>query len=141
LPSNLIVATAPSGAKDILELKRSAKDGDSVVLRGRIGGRKDPIADNRAILTLIDVSMIPCNQIPEDRCSTPWDACCHPKEEILANSATVQVVGSDGQLVRAGLSGVGGLAPMKEILVTGKIAGPVDEKNLLVQATNIYVVP
>ena len=28
----------PAGAKDILELKRTAKDGDAVVLRGRIGG-------------------------------------------------------------------------------------------------------
>jgi hypothetical protein len=139
LPSGLIATTAPAGAKDILELKRTAKDGDAVVLRGRIGGRKDPIGENRAIITLIDVSLVPCNQKPEDRCATPWDACCQTPETIIANSATVEVVDGNGQLLKANLAGKGGIAPMKQILVTGKVAGPVDQKNLLVRASSIYV--
>jgi hypothetical protein len=140
LPSGLIATTAPAGAKDILALKRTAKDGDAVVLRGRIGGRKDPIGENRAIITLIDMSLEPCNKKPEDRCATPWDACCQTPETITANSATVEVVDGNGQLVKASLGGKGGIAPMKQILVTGKVAGPVDQKNLLVRASSIYVV-
>jgi len=111
-----------------------------VVLRGRIGGRKDPIGENRAIITMIDMSLNPCNQPPETRCATPWDACCHPQDVIADNSATVEVVDANGQLLKANLAGKGGIAPMKQILVTGTVSGPVDQKNLLVRASSIYVV-
>ena len=38
LPAGLVVPEAPAGARDVVALKKGAKDGDEVVVRGRVGG-------------------------------------------------------------------------------------------------------
>src|SRR5262245_39878103 len=72
LPSSLLLTRAPDGAKDVRAVKASAKDGDTVVVRGVIGGRVDPIASNRAILTILDPSIPTCDKNSGDACKTPW---------------------------------------------------------------------
>ena len=139
LPKELILSKAPENAKDLLAVKKSAKEGEQVVIRGVIGGDEKPIAENRALFMLLDPSVNTCNKTPGDGCTTPWDACCEPKDTLVEKSASIQVVGADGKPLKTGLAGVGGIAPLKTVIVTGKVHGPMDGKNLLVDATGIFV--
>jgi hypothetical protein len=137
LPAGLIAATAPAGAKGVIEVKGSAKDGDDVVVRGVVGGREDPVAANQAILTLLDAGVTTCDKM-DDGCKTPWDACC--EKDLPAKIATVQVVGADGKPLKSDLSAAG-VKPMKQVVVAGKARVPADGKALIIEANQIHLVP
>jgi len=139
VPETLILASAPEGAQDLAAVKESAKPGDQVTIRGVIGGREEPLAENRAVFMLIDPSVTTCDRMPGDSCKTPWDACCEDPDLIKQKSATVQVVDAEGQPLKKGLSGVGGIAPNKPIIVKGVVREGSDAQNLVVDATGIHV--
>jgi hypothetical protein len=141
LPANLFVETAPPGAIDVAAAKKSIKDGQSVVIKGRVGGQKEPLAPSRAIVTLSDLALRTCDKSPMDKCSTPWDSCCEPQDEIAASSLTVQVVGAGGQPIKAGLAGVEGIAPMKQLIVAGIAKTLPGSDAIIVEARQIYVTP
>jgi hypothetical protein len=138
LPATLVLASAPANAKDVKAAKDGLKPGDEVVIHGVIGGRAEPIAANRAILTVIDPSIQTCDKMPGDTCKTPWDACCVDKDEVTAAAATVQVVNGNGQPLKVGLNGHKGIAPLKDVTVVGKVRSS-DANNLVIDATGIYV--
>jgi hypothetical protein len=147
LPADLIATTPPDGAQDVSAVKKTAKDGDAVVVRGKIGGSEQPIAKNRALMTILDASLKTCDTIPGDKCPTPWDACCESSEARAANSATVQVVGTNGKPLTGTLENAGGIKPLKNVIVAGivRIApGDVVDANakpLVIEAKQIYVTP
>ena len=140
IPATLVLANAPANAEDVKLAKANLKPGDEVVLHGVIGGRVDPLAANRAIMTVIDPSLPTCDKMSggDDHCKTPWDACCEEQETIAAAAATVQVVNDKGQPLKIGLNGHKGIAPGKDVTVVGKVRSA-EDKNLVVDATGIYV--
>ncbi len=73
-------------AVDVGEARKIAQQGQQVVIKGRIGGVPNPFADKYAIFVLSDLRLLMC----EEKCPTPWDYCCTPREKILANVATVK---------------------------------------------------
>jgi hypothetical protein len=139
LPAGLIVTTAPEGALDVAAAKQSARDGQPIVVKGHVGGQVEPLVANRAIMTIADLSLRTCDQVPGDTCKTPWDSCCEPKDVVAAKSISIQVVHPDGKPIKAGLSGLGGIKPQKQVIVEG-VAKQVDQTTV-VQARHIYVVP
>lgn len=138
LPDGVLLKEAPAGAKGVAEIKKSAKPGDEVVLLARVGGRMDPISKDRALLTVMDTSIKSCKEMPGDTCPTPWDYCCEERDSLVANSATVQIVDAAGQPLKGGLEGVGGIKPLSDIVVKGKVQQS-DGKVLVVNATGVYV--
>jgi hypothetical protein len=141
LPAGLFVTAAPDGAIDVVAFKQSAKDGEPVVIKGVIAGQLEPLAANRAIMTVADASLQTCNKTPGDTCATPWDACCEPKDVISAKTVSVQVVGSDGQPIKTGLKDAAGLAPNKQVVVSGTAKAAPGGDAMIVQARQIHVVP
>jgi hypothetical protein len=139
LPPTLFVDKAPDGAVELAAAKKTAKPGDEVVVRGRIAGQKDPLAPNRAIFTLLDAAVPTCEKSPMDTCPTPWDACCEPRENLQANTATIQVVDGSGKPLKTSLRGVNGIEPLKELVVVGKVKDSGDANTLVIDATRIYV--
>ena len=121
LPPDLFLDAAPDGALELAAAKKSAKVGEEIVVRGRIAGHKDPLAPNRAILTLLDSAVLTCDRMPGDSCATPWDACCEPRESLQANVATIQVVDASGSPLKTGLRGTNGIEPLKEVTIVGKV--------------------
>ncbi len=138
LSASLIVQQQPEGAKDLAAVKKQAKAGESVVVRGRVGGRNDPIAADRAILTLLDLSVPTCEKSPMDKCPTPWDACCETPETLLSNTATIQAVDAAGQPLKTTLRGLGGIEPAKELVVSGKIRS-IDGDVMVIDAIAVHV--
>ncbi|MGD9688398.1 MAG: hypothetical protein AB7Q91_00310 [Phycisphaerales bacterium] len=142
LPTGFFVDKQPENARDVSEARKSGtlKVGDKVVLRGRIGGSRQPFVAGRAVFTLMGRGLKACNENPDDKCSRPWDYCCETREDILAHSVTVQIVDARGQILRTDMKGRRGLKELSEMVVVGTIA-LADGKAVVVNATAAYATP
>lgn len=134
-PQTLFVADIAEAPVAVADAKASAKEGDTVVLHGHIGGRKDPFIGGRAVFTVVDTTLMQCT----DGCGTPWDFCCDTQGDIATNAATVQVVGADGAVIRSDINGVSGVEPGAEVVIAGTVAKRDNEATLVVNATSIWV--
>jgi hypothetical protein len=141
LATSMFLAAAPADSKEVGVAKRDAAEGRTVLLHGRIGGRKDPFVSGRAIFTLADMSLPLCSDNPEDGCETPWDYCCEPLDKITSNTVTIRVLDAKGQVVPGDLNGVSGIRPSAEVFVQGRVSQKNGDKNLVVDATAFYIKP
>lgn len=132
--STWVLTSAPVGDVSVKEAKASAKEGDQVVIRGRIGGRHAPMSNDSPVFTIVDLGLEYCGQTTEDKCGTPWDYCCEMPSTIASNSATVQVEGDSVDLDAAGLE------PLDEVVLIGTVGPRPDEQVLTIRATGVYVV-
>jgi len=140
LPDGLALSAAPANTTTVAKAKADAKGGDTIVIRGRVGGLVDPFVAGRAVLTLADDdAMAACDEKEGDGCPNPWDYCCETPETISGNTLTVQVVGEDGRPLKTDLAGFGGLKPGSLLVVQGTVAERSDPKVLIVNATGIFV--
>jgi hypothetical protein len=140
LPAGLMVVKAPDAPREVADVRKSAADGEEVVVRGRVGGSEKPFVEGRAAFQLVDAAVPTCDKAGHMHgCPTPWDYCCDDKGDVFAKSVTVQVVGANGQPLRAAIDGVGGLKPMSEVSVKGKVKKSPDGKAVMVNATEMCV--
>lgn len=139
LPADLFVNKEPDGAKSVEEVRASAKVGDKVVVRGRVGGSASPFVEGRAVFTIVGAGLKACSDKPDDHCKQPWDYCCDPPEVIAKHNATIQVVTAAGRPFKAGLKGQNELKELSEVMVQGTVK-EIKEKLFIVNAKAIYVV-
>jgi hypothetical protein len=125
----------PAGARGVLETRKQAKDGDEVVMVGRIAGSKKPFVEGRASFAVTDLSIKPCE--PDEGCPTPWDCCCVPKEELLPATAQVKFVGGDGKTLGVGAKELLGVKELTVVVVKGK-ASRDEQGNLTVVASGLF---
>lgn len=128
-----LLTSEPSGAVSISEAKQSAQEGDTVVIRGRIGGRRSPMSNESSVFTIMDMELAYCGQHEDDGCTTPWDYCCETPDTIGTNSATVQVVG-DGAIDPV----AAGLKPLDVVILIGTVGPRPNDQVLTIQATGVY---
>lgn len=136
-----VLSAIPSGEPLAIPAARStAKPGDEITLRGRIMGSASPFVEDRALFILGDTgTLTPCTDIPGDSCETPWDVCCETPEEKKLGTATIQIVDANGRVLKESLEGIGGIAKLAHITVTGKVANASSPELLLINATAIRV--
>jgi hypothetical protein len=136
-----VLAAPPTGeATSIVAVRSTAKPGDAITVIGRIMGSKKPFVDGRAAFILGDPEVLTaCNEVPGDECETPWDACCDSPEDKKRATATIQVVGADGRVLKEPIEGVGGLKNLAKVTVTGKVAEGSSADLLIVNASAIGV--
>ena len=139
LPEGFVAREALAGAQGVTAVKSGAKDGDTVVVAGKVGGSEEPLAKNRAMMTILDPSVTTCDTMPGDTCKTPWDACCETSDKIAANSATVQVVDASGKPLATTLENVAGLKPLSQVTVSGVARRAPGSDVLIVEAKQIHV--
>jgi hypothetical protein len=132
-----LLVSAPEDARSVVEAKSQATEGETIVLRGRIGGRALPMSDDSPVFTVMDLSIPHCGETAHDSCPAPWDYCCETPETIAAHSATVQVVGDDGRPITQSLT-ASGLSPLDEVIVVGTVGARPNERVLTVKATGVY---
>lgn len=140
---SVLSASMPDApAVPIPEARTSVSGGDPVVLEGRIMGVMKPFVENRAVFILGDRSVItPCNEMEDDHCDTPWDACCDPGELKVQGTASIQIVDASGSVIKQGLEGVGGLEKLSRVKVAGTVDPASSEQSLIVNAQAIQVLP
>ncbi|MDQ7784689.1 MAG: hypothetical protein RDU20_17535 [Desulfomonilaceae bacterium] len=131
LPPGLFVDAAPANAMGVGEARKTAQEGKPVVIRGRVGGVAKPIADKYAMFLMSDMALALC----QDGCA---DLCHIPREQLLANLATVQVVDHTGRPLKADIQGMNGLRPLSEVIIQGVVA-KVDKNVMIVNARSIFV--
>ncbi len=139
LPAGFLLPTTPESAPDVADAKKGLKKGDKVVIKGRIGGSKEPFVKERAVFTIVGRTLKACNEIPGDKCKFPWDYCCDPRDQILANSATIQVVDAKGAPLRTDIKGRWDIKELSEVIIVGTVAEAKGQM-LIVSATGIQVV-
>jgi hypothetical protein len=134
-----VTSTAPSGTPQAIHVARtSAKPGDTITISGKIMGNASPFVEGRAVFILGDPELLTsCDEMPGDKCETPWDVCCEPAEEKKQGTATVQIVDAEGRPLKEGVRGVAGLDHLAKVTVTGKVAEGSSADLLVVNATAI----
>lgn len=138
LPAGMLLDKAPDAAPDVVDAKKGLKKGDKIVLKGRIGGSKDPFVKERAVFTLVGRGIKACNEIPGDNCPIPWDYCCSPRNEITAHSATIQITDAKGMPLRTDIKGRWDIKELSELIVVGTVA-EVRGDAMVVNATGVHV--
>ncbi len=123
----------PAGAKGVIEVRKQAKDGDDIVVKGRVGGSTKPFTEGRASFLIVDPSLPPTME-----CHMPWDYCEVPKAELAAARAVVKFVDGQGKTLQTGAKELFGIKELTPVVVKGKASR--DEKgNLSVLASGIFV--
>jgi hypothetical protein len=133
-----VLPEEPAGARPVRAVRQEAKDGDDVVIVGRIGGEAKPWVEGKAAFWIVDASVKSCKDNPGDNCSTPWDYCCEPKEQLRQAMATVKVVDDQGKTVAADARQLLGVKELQTVVVRGQ-AKRDENGNLTVLATGLYV--
>jgi hypothetical protein len=140
LPASLLAEKAPKDAVSVAKARETAKPGEAIVLRGKIGGRKIALVPKAAIAVLADEkSITSCNNMPGDSCATPWDYCCETPEKLTASTATIQVRDEKGKVLRAPLRGLGELKELSTVVISGTVDAASTKDNLIVNATSVFV--
>jgi hypothetical protein len=131
---------ALADATPIHVARTSASPGDEIVISGRVMGRGKVFVDYRASFVLGDPEKLtPCNEMPDDNCTTPWDACCDTKELKRVGLASIQILGEDGRVLSGVLKGTKGLKELSTVTVSGTVDQSSTEENLVINATKIHV--
>ncbi len=134
------VESPPASAQPIHVVRADARPGDEVTVSGKVMGRTQPFVDGRAAFVLGDTTTLtPCNERPDDECTTPWDVCCDSKEDIREGTATIQIVGENGRVVAQGLKGVKGLKELSTVTVSGTVAESSTPEALVIDASALHV--
>ncbi|MEM8756750.1 MAG: hypothetical protein AAGF47_03095 [Planctomycetota bacterium] len=89
------------------------------------------------VFTVVDLAVPHCGEIPGDNCPAPWDYCCETPESMAANTATIQLVGSDGSPLDASPA-EHGFEPLDEVVIVGVVGARPDERVLTIRATGVH---
>ncbi len=131
-----LLKSEPEKIKEVIQARKETKDGEEVVIVGRIGGSKNPWIKDRAAFTIVDNSLTPCTD-PEESCPTPWDYCCE-LDKLPTSTAFIKVVDENGSVVKADAREFLPLKELSTVVVPG-LAKRDDAGNLTVLANKIFV--
>jgi hypothetical protein len=133
-PPTFVLQNEPPGAQPVKEVLQKAKDGEEVVAVGRVGEE----IKGRAAFRLVDASLKPCSEMEmPDACTTPWDYCCSPPDEIRKNAASVELR-QGGSALEADLLGWNGFDHMKTVVVQGRVERD-STGNITIAASGVFV--
>jgi hypothetical protein len=125
------------GARNVIDLKNAAKDGDEIVVVGRIGGSVKPFT-GRAAFTIVDVKFKPCNEIEGDNCPTPWDYCCDPPDALAKGTVLIKLVEASGKTRPEDAKQLLDVKELQTVVVKG-LARRDEGKSISVVATGIFI--
>ncbi len=138
--SNYLLKKAPEGAIEIAEVRKTAKVGDEVIFNGKAIGSFRIFPKDRSAMLLGDPNVLTsCDLIPGDMCLRPWDVCCDDLDDINNTILTIQFLDNEGNLIKTSPKGLNSLTELSEVTVIGTVAGGSNEKNMLINATGIFV--
>jgi hypothetical protein len=132
-----LLASEPAGAKGVKEMKQQARDGDEVVVIGRIGGSVKPFT-GRAAFTIVDASFKPCNEKEGDNCDTPWDYCCDPPDELAKGTVLVKLVDSAGRTLPEDAKELLSMKELQTVVIRGQ-ARRGEDNRISVVASGIFI--
>ncbi len=127
----------PASYTQLGQTKTGAATGDTITVHGRIGGRVDPMMTEYASFIMADLTLQHCGQTGDDGCPTPWDYCCTPREDLIAGTASVQLMDESGEVLELDLT-AHGFSPLDEVVVVGTVAERPAPDVFVIHATGIH---
>lgn len=77
-----VLAVEPKGSIEVIKARETMKDGDEVVIVGRVGGTVGtegdvgvPWVKGLAAFRIVDSSLKTCTEVGSHDCASPWDYC------------------------------------------------------------------
>lgn len=135
--SRFLLAEEPDGAVGVIAARESAKNGDPIVVVGRIGGAANPWVEGRAAFTLLDASMSVVAAGEDDEAGEMcMEDCCAGAR--AACTTLVKVVDADGRLIAADARQLLGITDSDTLVVRGK-ASKDESGNFFVLADGVHV--
>ncbi|MGB0743264.1 MAG: hypothetical protein ACPGSB_01955 [Opitutales bacterium] len=131
--------TKPEGALAVQVARAQLKPGDEAVVFGQIGGVEEPFLDGYAGFVLGDTDIVFCDEMGDEHCLKPWDACCADPDVLKVSRASVNFVDAEGKMIAASMKDVAGLKGLAEVTIKGTVAQTSTPDNLIIEATEIYV--
>ncbi len=125
----------PIGATDLNMVHAEARDGDDVVIVGRIGGRATPWIDGLAAFTIVDQSATP----PASCCPASGPH-CGDTDVPPASQALVRIVDGEGRTVATDVRRLLGIDRPQVVVVRGR-AQRDEAGNLTILADGVFVRP
>lgn len=135
--SKYVLADEPDGAVGVIAARGEAKDGDSIVMVGRVGGATNPWIEGRAAFTLLDASksVVATGSESKDGEICMGDCCAN---ERAACTALVTVVDDSQRVIPVDSRKLFGLAANDMVVVRGK-AKKDESGNFAVVADGVYI--
>jgi hypothetical protein len=134
--SRYVLKEEPTGAADVMKLKIDAKDQDNVVVVGRIGGSENPWSDGVAAFSIVDRSLVACNEKEGDNCPTPWDFCC--QADVAKGTMRVKFIDDTGKVLKQDARQLLNLKELQTVVIKGKAVRD-DSGNVTIAATGVHV--
>lgn len=131
---NVHLSQEPAGAVEILDARDEAKDGQPIVLVGRLGGGLKPWIDGRAAFLLVDTRILP-TCADGAHCE---EGCPDCSKEMLAASTMVKFLGTDGKVLPVDARKLVGAEEERTVVVRG-IASRDKTGNLSIAADGVFV--
>lgn len=126
----------PKDAKEVKFVREKGKDGQEVVVVGRIGGRRNPWVKGAAAFSIVDSSLKSCDQIPGDKCPTPWDYCC--ESDINKSTVFVTFVDDAGKILKKDARQLLKIKELQTVVIQGKVKRD-KANNVSILASKLYV--
>lgn len=127
------LAAEPAGALDVIDLREKAKDGEPVVVLGRVGGGVKPWIDGRAAFLLVDDRVAP--SCDDEKCD---ENCPHCAQELAEATTMVKFLGADGKVLPVDARQLLGLSEEQTVVIRG-IANRDKSGSVSVTAEGIFV--
>lgn len=135
--SQYVLADEPDGAIGVIEARKTAANGDPVIIVGRIGGAANPWIEGRAAFMLLDASMV---IVADGTESTDgeicMDECC--ASERAGSTILVKIVDDGGKILAVDARQLLGVNADDMVVVSGK-ASKDEAGNFVVLAKGVHV--
>lgn len=132
--SEFQLTSEPVGALEVLDAKDQAKDGEPVVVVGRLGGGLNPWVDGRAAFLIVDTRILPsCEEA--GHCTADCADCA---KEMMAASTMVKFLGQDGKVLPVDARKLLGVKEQETVVVQG-VASRDKTGNVSIAAEGVFV--
>lgn len=137
LETSVLLDEKPSGAIAVSDARGSAP-GDEITVEGVIGGVLHPFTEGFAAFVIGDDALVYCNEMEDDHCATPWDACCEDPELRKSSIASVEILDSEGLPIEISAQSMLALKELDKVVVTGTVSENSTPENLIIAVRGIY---
>ncbi len=135
--SKYLLSEEPDGAIGVIETRKTAANGEPVVVVGRIGGATNPWIEGRAAFMLLDASMmIVADGTESTEGEICMDECC--ATERSGSTTLVKIVDENGKVLAVDARQLLGVAADDMVVVRGS-ASKDDAGNFVVLAQGVHV--
>jgi hypothetical protein len=126
----------PKNPRQVNTIRDEAKDGEDVIVTGRIGGRENPWIKDAAAFSIVDTSLKSCDQNPDETCPTPWDYCC--EADVAKSTLMIKFTDEAGKLVKQDARELLGVKELQTVVIEGKVKRD-KNNNVSLMASKIFV--